>query len=328
MQQRSGTGWLAPSMRRTAGGARRRSALRDGQGTVADASAQARRDRRPRARPAQPGDRRHRSRCPMSALPRPDLPPGPHRELVDALHDLHHRAGWPSLRALAAATGVSHTTVSKVFSSPALPSWGTLELLVEAMDGDGARFHDLWVRGIEAHRRDRPCCATDRRTQARAGRRTTPPRDRHRPPPRHRRGRHRQDQARHHRRRVHRKLRRRGALPAALLPGAVDADRPSAPSRVRRRRRPVAPYRTGPAAHPSSSARSVPAPRAGRGGRRRPSGGRRVVSSAALQLDRHGARPPGLCATDVAAPRRPALGRRRDPGPRSSTWSTVALGSP
>ena len=65
----------------------------------------------------------------MSALPRPDLPPGPHRDLVDALHDLHHRAGWPSLRTLAAHAGVSHTTVAKAFSQPALPTWGTLELL-------------------------------------------------------------------------------------------------------------------------------------------------------------------------------------------------------
>ena len=38
----------------------------------------------------------------MPALPRPDLPPGAHRDLVDALHDLHHRAGWPSLRTLPA----------------------------------------------------------------------------------------------------------------------------------------------------------------------------------------------------------------------------------
>jgi hypothetical protein len=38
----------------------------------------------------------------MGALPRPELPPGPHRDLVDALHGLHHRAAWPSLRA---ATG-------------------------------------------------------------------------------------------------------------------------------------------------------------------------------------------------------------------------------
>lgn len=81
----------------------------------------------------------------MSALPRPVLAPGPQKLLNDALHDLHHRAGWPSLRTLARDTGVSHTTVSKVMSAPALPSWGTLELLVEAMDGDTPRFHDLWL---------------------------------------------------------------------------------------------------------------------------------------------------------------------------------------
>src|SRR6188472_3122539 len=69
----------------------------------------------------------------VSALPRPDLPPGPQRDLVDALHDLHHRAGWPSLRAMAKQAGCSHTTVSKVFSSPQLPAWGNVELLVEAM---------------------------------------------------------------------------------------------------------------------------------------------------------------------------------------------------
>ncbi|TGN64083.1 XRE family transcriptional regulator [Nocardioides eburneiflavus] len=81
----------------------------------------------------------------MSALPSPDLPPGPHRDLVARLHDLHHRAGWPSLRALAKETGVSHTTVSKTFSQPALPSWGTLELLVEAMHGPVQDFRDLWL---------------------------------------------------------------------------------------------------------------------------------------------------------------------------------------
>ena len=81
----------------------------------------------------------------MGALPRPDIPPGAHRELIDALHDLHHRAGWPSLRRLAAAAGCSHTTVSKAFSTRALPAWGTLELLVEAMEGDTTAFHNLWL---------------------------------------------------------------------------------------------------------------------------------------------------------------------------------------
>ena len=81
----------------------------------------------------------------MSALPRPELAAGPHRDLVDALHALHHRAGWPSLRTLARAAGVSHTTVSKVFSTPTLPSWGTLEVLVDAMGGDTDHFHQLWL---------------------------------------------------------------------------------------------------------------------------------------------------------------------------------------
>jgi tetratricopeptide (TPR) repeat protein len=81
----------------------------------------------------------------MGALPRPALSPGPHRELVDALHSLHHRAGWPSLRHLAAQTGVSHTTVSKALSSPALPTWGVVELLVEALGGDLSSAHELWL---------------------------------------------------------------------------------------------------------------------------------------------------------------------------------------
>ena len=58
----------------------------------------------------------------MNALPRPDLAAGPHHDLNDALHDLHHRAGWPSLRTLARMTGVSHTTVSKAFSTVTLPT--------------------------------------------------------------------------------------------------------------------------------------------------------------------------------------------------------------
>ena len=81
----------------------------------------------------------------MGALPRPDLPPGPGRDLNDALHDLHHHAGRPSLRAQARETGVSHTTVSHVFSHPRIPSWGVVELIVEALRGDSARFHDLWL---------------------------------------------------------------------------------------------------------------------------------------------------------------------------------------
>lgn len=81
----------------------------------------------------------------MGALPRPDLPAGPSRQLNDALHDLHHAAGWPSLRTLARAAGCSHTTVSNAFSSPRLPAWGLVELLVEAMGGDHEQIHALWL---------------------------------------------------------------------------------------------------------------------------------------------------------------------------------------
>src|SRR3954469_5628698 len=80
----------------------------------------------------------------MGGLPRPDLSPGPQRELVLALHQLHHRDGWPSLRKLAAVVGVSPTIVSGIFSTARLPSWGALELLVEALQGDVGEFKELW----------------------------------------------------------------------------------------------------------------------------------------------------------------------------------------
>ena len=85
----------------------------------------------------------------VGGLPRPELPPGAQRNLIDALHELHHEAGWPSLRALAREAGCSHTTMSTVFSSPRLPSWGVLELVVEAMGGDAGAFHRLWLAATD-----------------------------------------------------------------------------------------------------------------------------------------------------------------------------------
>jgi len=85
----------------------------------------------------------------MGALPRPEIGAGPHRDLVVALHRLHHEAGWPSLRAMAREVGCSPTTVSTVFSSPRLPSWGVLELVIEALDGDAEDFHELWCAAGE-----------------------------------------------------------------------------------------------------------------------------------------------------------------------------------
>ena len=128
----------------------------------------------------------------MSALPRPDLPPGPHRELVDALHELHHRAGWPSLRALAKEAGCSHTTVSKVFSSSQLPAWGTVELLVEAMGGDVPQFHRLWL-AVARGAAERAEGAGARGSLRRALGGAAPPRVRHRAAGGDRRGRHGQE---------------------------------------------------------------------------------------------------------------------------------------
>jgi len=81
----------------------------------------------------------------MGVLPRPDLPEGPVRVLFDALHELHHRAGRPSLRQMAKEVGCSHTTVSVAFSGPVVPRWGLLELIVETLGGDHGRFHALWL---------------------------------------------------------------------------------------------------------------------------------------------------------------------------------------
>jgi tetratricopeptide (TPR) repeat protein len=86
----------------------------------------------------------------MRALPKPRLAPGPLADLFDALHDLHHQAGWPSLRTLAAEVGCSHTTISATFSNPRPARWGLLELVVEALGGDIERFHSLWLAATGA----------------------------------------------------------------------------------------------------------------------------------------------------------------------------------
>ncbi|HET8683544.1 MAG TPA: tetratricopeptide repeat protein [Micromonosporaceae bacterium] len=86
----------------------------------------------------------------MAALPRPPVPEGPVRVLFDALHALHHRAGWPSLRVIAKDVGCSHTTVSAAFSEPRVPRWGLLELIVESLGGDTETFHRLWLAASTA----------------------------------------------------------------------------------------------------------------------------------------------------------------------------------
>jgi tetratricopeptide (TPR) repeat protein len=81
----------------------------------------------------------------MGVLSKPEVTDGPLRRLLEELHELHHRAGRPSLRQLAVEVGCSRTTVAAVFSEPRPPRWGLLELVVEALHGDVAEFHDRWL---------------------------------------------------------------------------------------------------------------------------------------------------------------------------------------
>jgi uncharacterized protein YegL len=91
----------------------------------------------------------------MARLGRPDLPPVAHDRLNEALHDLHRRAGWPSLRDLERELrgGASRSKIHEAFSSARLPSWGVVELIVEALarrlpdspvEHESGRFHQLW----------------------------------------------------------------------------------------------------------------------------------------------------------------------------------------
>ncbi|WP_412539122.1 tetratricopeptide repeat protein [Longispora sp. K20-0274] len=88
----------------------------------------------------------------MGALQRSVVPAGPVRDLFDRLHELHHRAGWPSLRDMAREVGCSHTTVSVAMSGGRVPRWGLLELIVETLGGDTAEFHALWLAATHADR--------------------------------------------------------------------------------------------------------------------------------------------------------------------------------
>ncbi len=88
----------------------------------------------------------------MGALPRPTVPDGPVSTLFARLHELHHEAGWPSLRDMARDIGCSHTTISAAFSRPAVPRWGLLELIVEGLNGDTDEFHQLWLAASQAGR--------------------------------------------------------------------------------------------------------------------------------------------------------------------------------
>ncbi|MDB5060005.1 MAG: hypothetical protein JWO59_3477, partial [Chloroflexi bacterium] len=67
--------------------------------------------------------------------------------LAVELNRLRTEAGVPSLRKLADMTGhvASHTTISSAFSGRAVPRWEVVQRLVAALNGDAARFQQLWT---------------------------------------------------------------------------------------------------------------------------------------------------------------------------------------
>src|SRR4051812_5632597 len=93
------------------------------------------------------------------------LPPGPLRDLVVAVHQLHAEAGLPSTRKISAAARasglepVSHETVSVILRGSALPRWPKLEAVVRQLaewsptrtdpDKQVQRFQALWLRASD-----------------------------------------------------------------------------------------------------------------------------------------------------------------------------------
>ncbi|MEU8056044.1 AIPR family protein [Microbispora bryophytorum] len=73
-------------------------------------------------------------------------------QLAAGLRELRAAAGQPSTRELAAKIGtVSHTTVADVFSGRRLPTWPALAEIVQALNGEQARYRRLWeaaARGV------------------------------------------------------------------------------------------------------------------------------------------------------------------------------------
>jgi hypothetical protein len=76
---------------------------------------------------------------------------GSGHEVLYALRELYLEAGAPSVRKIAQLThALSHDTVYRVLTGPALPRWGPLELVVEVLGGDVEAFRRLWISARRA----------------------------------------------------------------------------------------------------------------------------------------------------------------------------------
>jgi tetratricopeptide (TPR) repeat protein len=74
------------------------------------------------------------------------------QELKGLLRRLHREAGEISTREIARRShgAVSHTTAHQVLRSDSIPSWKSLEIVVQALQGDVERFKSLWIRARDA----------------------------------------------------------------------------------------------------------------------------------------------------------------------------------
>jgi replicative DNA helicase len=91
------------------------------------------------------------------------LEPGPLGDLMDALHQLHLAAGYPSTRDLQRDIGgrdaPSHAAIHKAFTGSKPPTWRLVEPVVRAMarranrDGQAEveRFRDLWAKAHQGN---------------------------------------------------------------------------------------------------------------------------------------------------------------------------------
>jgi hypothetical protein len=66
-------------------------------------------------------------------------------QLFSALRGWHTASGRPSMRAIAAGSGLSHTTVHSILTGQHLPAWPRLAPVVQYLGGDMAVAKQLWV---------------------------------------------------------------------------------------------------------------------------------------------------------------------------------------
>ncbi|MFG2434650.1 hypothetical protein [Streptomyces sp. NPDC048508] len=106
---------------------------------------------------------------PRVPMPSPDrLPPGSHRDLLEAIHLLHQEAGWPGLQKTSLAIRerddlhdtISHQGIGKILRGETLPvQWLKLEALVrqylswntarrDRIDAEVLRIQELWQRAV------------------------------------------------------------------------------------------------------------------------------------------------------------------------------------